>query len=123
MSVEADRQASVDDSGLAAQRREVYEAVREIAEQRAVIEQAKGMLMFIYGIDADAAFDILRWQSQQHNVKLRLVAEQIAKDMTELARTTPPRNRITHDRLLLTAHQRIADVAARQRNGQSEAGD
>ena len=80
------------------------------------------MLMFIYGIDADAAFDLLRWQSQQHNVKLRLVAEQIAKDMAELARTTPLRNRITHDSILLTAHQRITDVAARQRDGQSKTG-
>jgi AmiR/NasT family two-component response regulator len=29
--------------------------VAEIAEHRAVIEQAKGMLMLVYGLDADAA--------------------------------------------------------------------
>ena len=34
----------------------ISEAVRDIAEQRAFIEQAKGMLMFIYGLNADAAF-------------------------------------------------------------------
>lgn len=115
MSTEAGGPDPIDGSGLSADRREIYEAVREIAEQRAVIEQAKGMLMFIYGIDADAAFDLLRWQSQQHNVKLRLIAEQIAKDMAELAKTTPLRRRMPNDRLLLTAHQRIARGTATQR--------
>jgi hypothetical protein len=122
MTTEAGEKDPVDESGPAADRREVYEAVREIAEQRAVIEQAKGMLMFIYGIDADAAFDLLRWQSQQHNVKLRLIAEQITKDMAELARTTPLQTRIINDRLLLTAHQRIARAIAREGNGDSKTG-
>ncbi len=122
MSAEANWPDPVDDSGSSAVRQEIYEAVREIAEQRAIIEQAKGMLMFIYGIDADAAFDLLRWQSQQHNVKLRLIAEQIATDMAELARKTPLQNRLSHDSVLVTAHQRIANVAARQRNGQSQTG-
>jgi AmiR/NasT family two-component response regulator len=31
--------------------------------------------VFIYGIDADEAFDILRRQSQQHNIKVGLIAE------------------------------------------------
>ena len=51
----------------------------EIAEHRAAIEQAKGMLMLIYGIDEDGAFDLLRWLSQEANVKLRLLAEQISR--------------------------------------------
>ena len=51
-----------------------------------MIEQAKGMLMVVYGIDADAAFALLRWQSQQYNVKLRLVAGQIAVDFTAASR-------------------------------------
>jgi hypothetical protein len=122
MTTEAGEKGPVDESGRAADWREVYEAVREIAEQRAVIEQAKGMLMFIHGIDADAAFDLLRWQPQQHNVKLRLIAEQITKDMAELARTTPLQTRITNDRLLLTAHQRIARAIARGGDGDSKTG-
>ncbi|BDX31609.1 hypothetical protein TUM20985_21560 [Mycobacterium antarcticum] len=122
MSIEAGEKNLIEESMSSAYRLAVTEAVREIAEQRAVIEQAKGMLMFIYGIDADAAFDLLRWQSQQHNVKLRLIAEQITKDMAELARTTPLKSRITNDRLLLTAHQRITAVADRQRDGQSKTG-
>ena len=38
----------------------ITDAVQAITERRAVIEQAKGMLMFVYGIDADQAFDVLR---------------------------------------------------------------
>lgn len=45
--------------------------VAEITGNRAVIERAKGMLMLVYGIDADAAFDLLKWRSQETNVKLR----------------------------------------------------
>ena len=96
------------------------DAVREIAEQRAFIEQAKGMLMFIYGLDENAAFDLLRWQSQQHNVKLRLLAEQVVKDIAELGRRKPLQDRLDHDKVLLTAHQRVATVARRQRDGQSK---
>jgi len=98
---------------------QMSEAVREIAEQRAFIEQAKGMLMFIYGLDEHAAFDLLRWQSQQHNVKLRALAEQVVKDIAELGKRKPLENRLDHDKVLLTAHQRVANVARRQRDGQS----
>jgi hypothetical protein len=51
--------------------------VAEITEHRAVIEQAKGMLMLVYGLDEDAAFDLLRWRSQSTNVKLRRLAEHV----------------------------------------------
>jgi hypothetical protein len=49
--------------------------VAEITENRAVIEQAKGMLMLVYGLEEDAAFDLLKWRSQSSNVKLRRLAE------------------------------------------------
>ena len=54
--------------------------VAEITEHRAVIEQAKGMLMLVYGLDDEAAFDLLRWRSQSSNVKLRRLAEKIVDD-------------------------------------------
>jgi hypothetical protein len=97
----------------------ISDAVQDINAQRALIEQAKGMLMFVYGIDADAAFEVLRQQSQQHNVKLRLVAEQIAEDLVELSKSKRLGGRPTFDGVLLTAHHRIASVAARQRDGHS----
>jgi hypothetical protein len=88
--------------------RRIDAAVAEITEHRASIEQAKGMLMLAYGIDADAAFGLLRWQSQQHNVKLRLLADQIVADYLALAQTQPRPHRAAYDHLLLTAHRRIA---------------
>jgi AmiR/NasT family two-component response regulator len=46
---------------------------------RAVIEQAKGMLMVQHGVDADGAFDLLRQGSQRENVKLREVARRLVE--------------------------------------------
>jgi ANTAR domain/PAS fold len=85
----------------------VTAAVAEIAENRATIDQAKGMLMLIYRVDADAAFDLLKWRSQETNVKLRILAEQLLTDFGELTydETLPPRS--TFDHLLLTAHERV----------------
>jgi ANTAR domain/PAS fold len=77
----------------------------EITEQRASIEQAKGMLMLIYGISDSAAFDLLKWLSQETNVKLRLLAEQITEDFRGVGLTLTSQSEFDH--LLLTAHSRI----------------
>ncbi|MFN6545554.1 PAS and ANTAR domain-containing protein [Mycolicibacterium nivoides] len=86
----------------------VTEAVAEIAEARGAIEQAKGMLMLIYRINADAAFELLRWRSQETNTKLRLLAEQLAEDFLNLDYSETLPSRPVLDRLLLTAHQRVS---------------
>lgn len=44
---------------------------------RAVIEQAKGVLMALRGIDEHEAFEWLRGTSQNQNVKVRSLAEQV----------------------------------------------
>lgn len=49
--------------------------LRRKLETSPVIEQAKGILMDRYGIQADTAFDILRRWSQDTNTKLARVAE------------------------------------------------
>ena len=49
-------------------------AVELSAETRAAIEQAKGALMITYGLDEDEAFALLRWHSQNTNIKLRDIA-------------------------------------------------
>lgn len=85
----------------------VTEAVAEIAEARSGIEQAKGMLMLIYRINADSAFELLRWRSQETNTKLRLLAEQVAADFLALDYNEILPNRVVFDRLLLTAHLRV----------------
>lgn len=55
-------------------RREVHQ-MREAMDSRAAIEQAKGMLMLRYGVDADRAFAVLRRWSQDSNTKLRTIAD------------------------------------------------
>jgi len=48
-------------------------------KSRAQIEQAKGIIMGAMGIDAEAAFEQLRMQSQHENVKLRDIAAEIVR--------------------------------------------
>lgn len=65
-------------------------AVREVAvadrvnqqlavalESHAAIDQAKGVLMLTYGVDDEAAFDVLRASSQRLNVRLRTLASRV----------------------------------------------
>lgn len=80
--------------------------VREIADKRASIEQAKGMLMFIYDIDEQVAFDLLKWLSQENNVKLRTLAKQISSDLRAAAQNNIV-GKATFDHILLTAYQRL----------------
>ena len=83
------------------------EAVAEIAESRSAIDQAKGMLMLVYRITEDTAFELLRWRSQETNVKLRVLAEQIIRDFLALEYDETLPERGNYDRLLLTAHTRL----------------
>jgi AmiR/NasT family two-component response regulator len=46
---------------------------------RAVIEQAKGVIMAARAIDQDTAFDLLRRTSQAENRKLRQIAVEIVE--------------------------------------------
>lgn len=92
---------------LADQRNEVLdELLPELLEHRAVIEQAKGALMVVYGLTADQAFRVLKWRSQETNTKLRALAVQLMEELPML----PPvgaRTRTAADHILLTIHLRI----------------
>lgn len=82
--------------------------VPRLTASREVIDCAKGMIMFVYGLPADRAFDLLRWRSQECNVKVRVLAEQIIADVAgEGADMVTTRTRSAFDHLLLTAHTRI----------------
>ncbi len=73
---------------LADAEREIYgQRIPEIVEARAVIEQAKAILMHMYRINAGQAFSVLIWRSQETNTKLRDLAEQL---ITELPTVPPP---------------------------------
>lgn len=60
--------------------RELSEGLSEAMKNRAVIEQAKGMLMAAEGCDEGAAFDMLVRASQRENLKLRDIARRIVDD-------------------------------------------
>ena len=61
------------------------EAVLASTEHRAAIEQAKGALMLSFGIGEDAAFEMLRTYSNQHNIKVVRVAQHIIAGLADPA--------------------------------------
>jgi hypothetical protein len=58
------------------------DAVDRSNTHRAVIEQAKGALMLAYRINADVAFALLAWHSQQTNRKVHAIAQSIIATVT-----------------------------------------
>ena len=77
--------------------RETTEAVERSALTRAVIEQAKGVVMATRRTSAEDAFELLRWYSQHANLKLRDLATMIAEQVPGSA---PERHEGALDRLL-----------------------
>ncbi|HEX8003365.1 MAG TPA: GAF and ANTAR domain-containing protein [Mycobacteriales bacterium] len=72
----------------------LYQATAALAEQmkeamktRAVIDQAKGILMGAHGCDSETAFSLLVTASQRHNRKLREIAQGI---VDSVQRHSPP---------------------------------
>lgn len=77
----------------------VHEAVEASAEHRAVIEQAKGALMMVYGFGPDAAFSMLRWWSRNRNMKVRDLAASLM-EASQKGEFSMPTFRGRVDRLL-----------------------
>jgi PAS domain S-box-containing protein len=92
------------------------EALPDLFEARAVIEQAKGVLMAIYRVSADQAFGVLRWRSQETNTKLRALAKQVIDEIAVLPPQSPD-VQSTFDHVLLTLHHRIPGEPTRSRVG------
>ncbi|AYF79036.1 ANTAR domain-containing protein [Nocardia yunnanensis] len=80
------------------------QAVVELIEHRMVIEQAKGALMLMYHLNADQAFRVLVWRSQETNVRVRDLAAQLASAFDTVTIGAAARSEFDH--LLLTVHQR-----------------
>ena len=53
--------------------------LRALVTSLPAIEQAKGMLMGYYGVDADTAFELLRRWSSTCNIKLRILSAAIVE--------------------------------------------
>ena len=87
----------------------VEAVIADFTAHRTEIEQAKGILMTIYDISAQHAFDILVWRSQETNTKLRKLVRQIIRDFTNRL-NVPSHVRERADHLLLTAHERVGST-------------
>jgi hypothetical protein len=81
----------------------ISDKVQAIVSHREIIDQAKGMLMAIYQLSADAAFEVLKWRSQEHNIKLSTVAQRLVSELPELLNANSVTRRpIDHYLLTLT---------------------
>jgi GAF domain-containing protein len=69
----------VGSADAAARTREELAQLRTAMQSRAVIEQAKGMLMERHRINEDQAFTVLTHASQNTNAKLRDVAAELVR--------------------------------------------
>jgi GAF domain-containing protein len=61
----------------------VADTIQGALVNRAPIEQAKGMLMALHGIDASEAFDMLRRESQAKNVRLHVIASDLVQRLSQ----------------------------------------
>lgn len=89
------------------------ESLPDLFEARAAIEQAKGALMLVYGVDADQAFKLLLWRSQQTNTKLRALAAQLVSELSAVTVDSGGVRRQV-DHLMLTVHERVGSSAERR---------
>ncbi len=75
---------------------ETSRAVLDAAATRDLIEQAKGMMMVIFDLNEGQAFDLLRWHSSHHNIKLREVAATLVERLVDPELVgLKPRERLT----------------------------
>jgi GAF domain-containing protein len=70
--------------------KDVGDQLHEAMKSRAVIEQAKGMLMAAQGCGPDEAFDLLVRASQRSNRKLRAIAEELVDQAVRRRAASPP---------------------------------
>ena len=76
---------------LSATRAAANHAVVQAAKHRAAIEQAKGIIMATYRIDADAAFELLRRHSQNTNTKVHDLAAHLRQPSDDAELRDRPR--------------------------------
>ena len=77
--------------------RDVADSIQRALQTRAPIEQAKGILMALHGVDADEAFDLLRRESQATNTRLHTVAIELVTRLSTPATDDSPPTEISPD--------------------------
>lgn len=88
------------------------EALPDLFENRAAIEQIKGVLMYVYRVSAEQAFRVLQWRSQETNIKVRALARQLLEEITTLESPSSIAQS-QFDHLLLSVHERIPPESGR----------
>ena len=84
----AELQSAID---ITLQRFAEYQSLQGAFGRRALIEQAKGILMARHSLDADRAFDMLRGHSQHNGRKLVDVAQAVVDSHLLLLPPSPER--------------------------------
>ncbi|MFC8041925.1 ANTAR domain-containing protein [Nocardia sp. NPDC057353] len=91
---------------VAAQHRTLIDAaLPDYARLRGPIEQAAGMLMVVYGVQARRADELLRARAAEHGLELPRFAELLCAAVADGVEV-PARLRTVFDHVLLTVHQR-----------------
>ncbi len=80
---------------------DITDVMSSVADSRARIEQAKGVLMASYGITAERAFHILAWRSQEANTKLRDLASRFLDAVADGKASADTRSHVDHALLAL----------------------
>lgn len=91
-------------------------AVREFAEHRSSIEQAKGVLVQLYSVDAETAFALLRAFSMDANMKVRDVARTLVAAASRNLTPTKGRSPSPHD-LLEQLYADLSDCRGEEPTG------
>ncbi|WP_238526499.1 PAS and ANTAR domain-containing protein [Gordonia neofelifaecis] len=77
--------------------------IDDFVRRRSTIERVKGALMLAYRLNAQQAFDLLVWRSQESNTKLHVLATSIEARFNDV--DVPSQARLSLDRVILSAHE------------------
>lgn len=116
--------------GLTETVREVVVRLADLAStvaDRVLVEQAVGMLMVAYDLDADNAVELLTWGARALDITVGLLALQLTEDFGGRAhdREGPTGSermdlRSACDDVLFTAHERVSSVSRRRRGTEDQ---
>ena len=62
--------------------RDATASIRASSESRAAIEQAKGVIMAVYGLEEEEAFDLLRQASNDANIAVKDIADTLVEQIS-----------------------------------------